>query len=896
MDKDYYETFDKYQPRREDFYDNVAALLPSGWTICRSSIWYQCKAQEMSIPAQGWKIHVSTAIANAAETLHRVTTVLLARGDAAFKFAADCQVLLLLNSKNWSRSAAGKFITIYPHDSETFISLIDELHRNTRDLAGPYILSDRRYKDSNVIFYRYGGMTLNQKLNIKGERIPVIVAPDGSTVPDRRCAYPATPDWVTPLFPEAAENDVSAGGIALQNGRYTVTSALRFSNAGGIYLAHDNQTGSKVLIKEARPCINSTKDGYDAVELLKKEFRLLATLSDLGVAPRPVDLFREGEHWFLAEELIEGLSMSAHSAVHSLLLRTRPSPDDLSEWYDMFRSLSLSLTDVLEKLHSRNIVFNDLSPNNLIVVAGTHELKLVDFEAAYQIGVDRPTLLYTPGFASQSRLAGGAGNFEEDCYALGSVLLAYLLPLNGLYHLHPNAKREFMEQVQIDAGLPPSLVNMLLRVTSQDAQDRPGLQQIRVTLQEAAAPALPVQTPRDGADIDCLVRGIAAHIEQVASYEREDRLFPPDQRMFATNPLSLAYGAAGVAYALLRVTGRVPESAINWILRHKVTCDEYPPGLYIGLAGIAWSLMEAGQVPAGERLMKLSSTHSLLHESPDLFYGQAGWGMACLRFFTETQDQIYLDWALDVGDKLVRQGRQCRFIATNDTPLGLAHGSTGIALFLLYLHLATFDESFLAAGLKALEFDLDFGRPTKDGGLSWPASELASSPLYPYWRMGSAGVGQAVLRYYRVLRDPRFLSILERIFVETDRKYAVLPGRFTGLAGLGDFLLDMYDTFGDARYLSSAWKVAGGIHQFRVERSGIAFPGDLLARLTCDYGTGSAGIALFLHRLIAGGEADFMLDRLMVHRPDQVREREPVGARIYRPNEDSCSSHSELIA
>jgi hypothetical protein len=49
---------------------------------------------------------------------------------------------------------------------------------------------------------------------------------------------------------------------------------------------------------------------------------------------------------------------------------------------------------------------------------------------------------------------------------------------------------------------------------------------------------------------------------------------------------------------------------------------------------------------------------------------------------------------------------------------------------------------------------------------------------------------------------------------------------------------------------------------FRVERRGIAFPGDSLSRLSCDYGTGSAGIALFLNRLLGRQKSDFMLDPL----------------------------------
>jgi hypothetical protein len=95
-----------------------------------------------------------------------------------------------------------------------------------------------------------------------------------------------------------------------------------------------------------------------------------------------------------------------------------------------------------------------------------------------------------------------------------------------------------------------------------------------------------------------------------------------------------------------------------------------------------------------------------------------------------------------------------------------------------------------------------------------------------------------------------------------------------GLAGLGDFLMDMNQFTGESRYLESARKVAKGIRQFRVERNGIAFPGDFLSRLCCDLGTGSAGIALFLNRLAGHPNSDFMLDALLYEERSGLRIEE----------------------
>src|SRR5262249_45094326 len=187
---------------------------------------------------------------------------------------------------------------------------------------------------------------------------------------------------------------------------------------------------------------------------------------------------------------------------------------------------------------------------------------------------------------------------------------------------------------------------------------------------------------------------------------------------------------------------------------------------------------------------------------------------------------------------------------------------SGIGLFFLYLYLAGADERYLHEARQGLDFDLSEGRETKDGGLAWPGCAGSESPLYPYWHSGSAGVGSALLRFYRLLREERYRAILEKIFIDVDRKYAVSPGRFWGLAGLGDFILDMYEFSGETRFFESAKKVARGIMQFKVERNGIAFPGDFLLRLCCDLATGSAGIMVFFNRLLGRQSRDFMLDGL----------------------------------
>jgi hypothetical protein len=98
----------------------------------------------------------------------------------------------------------------------------------------------------------------------------------------------------------------------------------------------------------------------------------------------------------------------------------------------------------------------------------------------------------------------------------------------------------------------------------------------------------------------------------------------------------------------------------------------------------------------------------------------------------------------------------------------------------------------------------------------------------------------------------------------------VFPQLFHGLAGLGNALLDLWDFGLGERSLEEAWRVASGILLFRIERDeGLAFPGEQAIRESTDFATGSAGICLFLHRLLHAdngvrvGNFNFVLDNLL---------------------------------
>jgi lantibiotic modifying enzyme len=331
------------------------------------------------------------------------------------------------------------------------------------------------------------------------------------------------------------------------------------------------------------------------------------------------------------------------------------------------------------------------------------------------------------------------------------------------------------------------------------------------------------------------------------------------------------------------------------MLERPATPDVYPPGLYTGSAGIAWAFWEAGLQDVALQTMRAADNHPLLWKVSDLFYGSAGYGLSCLHFAGATGAQEWLDKAVLVGEHLLEvknideNGDYFWEDDQGDAWMGYARGASGIALYLLYLSLATGEQRFLEAGRRALSFDLTHLETTEEGFLIFPRGPRGtlSKVLTHYWFDGSAGVLTSLVRFWAHTRDEDYRAILDMLAPDVMRKYTAFPGLFLGLSGLGNALLDLADFTGEEQYRQAAHRTASGALLYALQRpTGIAFPGEQLLRISTDFGTGSAGIALFLNRLVnqeqRPGNFNFTLDTLLSehgsHRGEETAVAEPVSA------------------
>lgn len=868
------------------------AVFPKDWKLVRSGIWYGAHPGRIELPDQGWKLHVSVRTRDAKRLLARLFPILL-QAQVPFKFLLDPFMTTLSNGKVWPRSAGGKFVTIYPRSQAHFMELGNALRTELDGFEGPYILSDRRWPGSKCLFYRYGGFSDTSVLQSDGSRKHVITSPQGEVVVDDRKPYWNPPAWVKDPFASDVPTSTS-NRATFADGRFSILSALLFSNRGGVYKGLDHATQQEVILKEARPLIEVGSQQSEAIHTLEKEYRILQRLAGTGFFVQPVHFFHAWEHAFLVEAFVPGIHLGQFSIVHNPIYSKNLDPATIDHYFTEIKGLWHQLAEAIAASHELGIILGDLSFTNLMVHEG--RICICDLETATEEGGDAPLGLRTPGLFDE-RLSEKA----NDYYALGVLMFGCLILSYGIVNLFPPSLPKFLQALTHDFGLPPALSNLIQRLVA--SPEACAAQPMEVVAEIASLPfgdtappsqppplSLPIASQYSPAQLSQLRTAVATTVDGIVDYlmgtatlDRPDRLFPSDMMVFETNPFSVAYGAMGGILAIHHLKQITPLHSLNWVTSKKDAWSNCPPGLYIGQSGMAWGLSQLGLHEDAAAVMRDLRNSEILWQFPDLMYGAAGYGMACLRVWKDGCGDEFLQDAVRVGRILqttaVHRSQGAFWPdAHGKVALGYAQGGSGIALFLLYLHVVTQEPAFLHLGRAALDFDLHHG-VWLDGQFSgFPTQRIdpdgepvQSAVLSCYWDLGSAGVGTTLLRYLALHDDETLQGWLPLLVADASRKYTAFPQLFRGLAGLGNFLLDVWCHTLDPDHLLAAWQAAEGVLLFQVERpEGIVFPGDQLRRESADFATGSAGIGLFLHRLLTARDGvapnfNFVLDDLLPH-------------------------------
>ncbi|MFF0265789.1 class III lanthionine synthetase LanKC [Kribbella sp. NPDC004536] len=819
----------------------AAEPLPRSWMSRTVRDWIVYEPKGLTLPRQGWKIHVSACLDNAENVLEIVWSYCISRG-IAFKHLRDADALHVNNSKSANRAASGKFVTIYPEDEESLRWILEELGRRLEGQPGPYILSDLRW-GTGPLYVRYGGFVAEFETFDLGVPEPAIRRPGGQLVPDRRKPSFSLPDWVELpgfLLPHL---DARKARVDLP---YRIEEALQFSNSGGVYVGVHHETGERVVLKEARPHAGLDRAGVDAVGRLERERSILEHLRDLSCVPSVRDYLVAGDHHFLVLEHIEGQPLNKLHGARLPLNGRSTDERSLADYTKWARQIIADVEHNMSMLWQNGVVFGDLHTNNIMVRPDGRTV-ILDFETASFLDENHRPALATPGFAAPADRRG----VDRDVYALACLRLAMFLPLTTLIPLDPEKAAELAAEIGRTYPIPPRYFDEAIsRIVGRPIQTDfdPGR-------------AHPSRALRD-MKWQQASRSMVGAILASATPGRDDRLFPGDIEQFSSGGLNIAHGAAGVLYAVSAATGDSDPAHERWLLDRAFADPDAKPGFYDGLHGVAYVLEYLGYRDEALSLIEKCTPEQWQHLGTDLSGGLAGIGLNLLHFGRLTGDPAILAAASQVGSAIASR-------VGSSTQVGLMHGSSGVALFFVRLFEQTGGGGYLELAASAIDQDLQRCITAGDGSLQVDDGWRT----LPYLAGGSVGIGLVLQEFLKQRPNERYSDALDQIALGAQSEYYAQPGLFNGRAGMLLFHAGLRSSK-NAIPSPQSVKQARRLSWHAVDYNGrMAFPGEHLHRLSMDLATGTAGVLLALAAVTGrpGASLPFLSPRTAVEAPASHR-------------------------
>jgi eukaryotic-like serine/threonine-protein kinase len=575
---------------------------------------------------------------------------------------------------------------------------------------------------------------------------------------------------------------------------------------------------------------------------LVREARLLRRVAG-GQVPAVLGLSRVGPGLGLATEWIFGVQAQDAAALLQGCASGRNEHGLLS--------LCVQIASAFADLHERGVLHGDVNPRN-IVVEPSASVRLIDFGLARRI--DRlcadevrggVPFYFEPELADSLRQGRAtAPSAAGEQYSIG-VLLYQLW--TGLHYLDWSLERhEMLRQIVEDDPVAfetrqippwPALERVLGRALEKCPERRfSSLRSLAVALQDL----LPEASGRDR-------RRAFDHATPTPERDLLDRTL--DRYGLGGQALreglpqspraSVNYGAAGIAYALLRVAQRRGDprllaAADLWSQKALALAEHtgafYSPELQIeretvgeislfhsasGLHCVR-ALVSAAQGDTASANTALSAfvEHTKRpcgSDQPwaqiDLALGHAGLLLGCAELIESVPDLPSLDLKFvrarggEIAGELLARVRSESIEASKPTNLGIAHGWGGLLFSLLRWAQAVRSDPEPVIGERLRELGA-LAQPS-GAGLGWPVHTQDQS-VADGWCNGSAGHSMLFALACQAFRDEVFGDFAEKAAVSAWSSRLGLGSLCCGQGGIGYALLSLHRLTGEDRWLQRA--------------------------------------------------------------------------------------------
>jgi serine/threonine-protein kinase len=356
-----------------------------------------------------------------------------------------------------------------------------------------------------------------------------------------------------------------AAGTVL-NDRYKIISELGRGGFGRTYLAEDvYRYHEKCVLKEFAPEVGDDRQLQKATELFNREAGILYKLNHDRI-PTFQALIRssiEGkECLFLAQQYIEG------ETYLKLLNQGKKFTEEEAT------RLLLDVLDILEYIHSLNLIHRDISPDNLIRRKSDGKPILIDFgcvKEAANVAVrnqrnSMATAIGKKGYAPDEQLRLGQVFHNSDLYSLAVTILVLLTGKEpeDLYNSY-NAAWHWKHEVRVSENLERVLDKMLAHLPKDrffSAKD------VRIALE---------QKQQTGSVVNTMLSRIRTMVVAPRANSQPDPTYnyPQQQSNSNANPTNNNFLAA-INNAILQVVTLVAASPLGNLHRNQVQNNPTP--------------------------------------------------------------------------------------------------------------------------------------------------------------------------------------------------------------------------------------------------------------------------------------------------------------------------------
>lgn len=151
-----------------------------------------------------------------------------------------------------------------------------------------------------------------------------------------------------------------------------------------------------------------------------------------------------------------------------------------------FLPLAISITEVLGRIHSQNVIHKDLNPSNIIFNPDTHQLRIIDFGISTQLSRET-TILKNPRILEgtlpyiapeQTGRMNRSLDYRTDFYALGVMfyeLLTGQLPFTAkdpLKLVHCHLAQQPIPPSQVNFDIPGVMSDLVMILMAKTAEER----------------------------------------------------------------------------------------------------------------------------------------------------------------------------------------------------------------------------------------------------------------------------------------------------------------------------------------------------------------------------------------------------------------------------------------